>query len=130
MSLRNEGVVEVKRTGPTNIVLRKMVRLLRKYAKENDAPIWRAIAEALEKPTRKRITVNVSKINKHTNEGDVVVVPGKVLGAGRIDHAVTVAALSFSEQAIRKIKEAGGRVLNILELVEENKKGSNIKIIA
>ena len=130
MSLRNEGVVEVKRTGPTNIVLRKMVRLLRKYAKENDAPIWRAIAEALEKPTRKRITVNVSKINRHTNEGDVVVVPGKVLGAGRIDHAVTVAALSFSEQAIRKIKEAGGRVLNILELVEENKKGSNIKIIA
>ncbi len=130
MSLRDEGVVEVKRTGPTNIVLRKMVRLLRKYAKENDAPIWRTIAEALEKPTRKRITVNVSKINRHTNEGDVVVVPGKVLGAGRIDHAVTVAALSFSEQAIRKIKEAGGRVLNILELVEENKKGSNIKIIA
>ncbi len=130
MSLRNEGVVEVKRTGPTNIVLRKMVRLLRKYAKENDAPIWRTIAEALEKPTRKRITVNVSKINRHTNEGDVVVVPGKVLGAGRMDHAVTVAALSFSEQAIRKIKEAGGRVLNILELVEENKKGSNIKIIA
>ena len=130
MSLRNEGVVEVKRTGPTNIVLRKMVRLLRKYAKENDAPIWRTIAEALEKPTRKRITVNVSKINRHTNEGDVVVIPGKVLGAGRMDHAVTVAALSFSEQAIRKIKEAGGRVLNILELVEENKKGSNIKIIA
>ncbi len=130
MSLRNEGVVEVKRTGPTNIVLRKMVRLLRKYAKENDAPIWRAIAEALEKPTRKRITVNVSKINRHTNEGDVVVIPGKVLGAGRMDHAVTVAALSFSEQAIRKIKGAGGRVLNILELVEENKKGSNIKIIA
>ena len=120
----------MKRTGPTNIVLRKTVRTLRKYAKDNDAPIWRTVAEALEKPTRKRITVNVSKINRHTNEGDVVVVPGKVLGAGRIDHAVTVAALSFSEQAIRKIKEAGGRVLNILELVEENKKGSNIKIIA
>lgn len=120
----------VKRTGPTNIVLRKMIRLLRKYAKENDAPIWRALAEALEKPARKRIAVNISRINRYTSEGDVVVVPGKVLGAGRIDHAVTVAALSFSEQAVKKIKEAGGRVLSILELAEENKKGSNIKIIA
>ncbi len=119
----------MKRTGPTNIVLRKMIRLLRKYAKENDAPIWRAIAEALDKPTRKRVSVNISRINRYTSDGDTVVVPGKVLGAGKIDHAVTVAALSFSEQAVKKIKEAGGRVLSILELAEENKKGSNIKII-
>lgn len=120
----------VKRTGPTNIVLRKTIRLLRKYAKENNAPIWRAVAEALDKPTRKRITVNISRINRYTSDGDIVVVPGKVLGAGKINHMVTVAALSFSEQAVKKIKEAGGRVLSILELVEENGKGSNIKVIA
>ena len=120
----------MKRTGPTNIVLRRMIRLLRKYAKENDAPIWRTIAEILDKPTRKRVAVNVSRINRYTSDGDTIVVPGKVLGAGKIDHAVTVAAISFSEQAVKKIKEAGGRVLSILELVEENRKGSNIKIIA
>lgn len=120
----------MKRTGPTNIVLRKTIRMLRKYANMYKAPIWADIAERLEVPRRKRIVVNVSRINRYTKPGDVVVVPGKVLGAGRIDHPVTVAAIAFSETAIRKIKEAGGRVLHILQLVEENHRGSNVKIIA
>ncbi len=119
----------MKRTGPTNIVLRKTIRLLRKYARMYKAPIWADIAERLEAPRRKRVAVNVSKINRYTKPGDVVVVPGKVLGAGVITHPVTVAAIAFSESAIRKIKEAGGRILHILQLVEENKKGSNVKII-
>ena len=120
----------MKRTGPTNIVLRKTIRELKKYARKYNAPIWADIAERLSKPRRQRIVVNVSKINRYTKEGDVVVVPGKVLGAGRIDHPVTVAAIAFSESALQKIKEAGGRVLHILQLVEENNKGSNVKIIA
>ncbi|MEM3979829.1 MAG: 50S ribosomal protein L18e, partial [Ignisphaera sp.] len=94
-----------------------------------DANIWRYVAELLEKPTRKRVVVNLSKINRYTNEGDVVVVPGKVLGAGKIDHKVVVAATSFSQSAIQKIKAAGGRVVHILELLQENPRGSNVKVI-
>jgi large subunit ribosomal protein L18e len=58
-----------------------------------------------------------------------VVVPGKVLGAGRIDHPVHVAAFTFSEQARSKILRAKGKCLSILELMEKNPKGTNVKII-
>jgi len=57
------------------------------------------------------------------------VVPGKVLGAGKIDHPLHVAAFAFSEQARLKILKAKGKCLSILELVERNPKGTNVKII-
>lgn len=119
----------MRRTGPTNYVLRKTIRMLRSYANKYNANVWRYISELLEKPARRRIVVNVSKINRYTQNGDVVVVPGKVLGAGNINHRVTVAAVAFSQQAISKIKTAGGRVLHILELLNENPNGSNVKVI-
>lgn len=119
----------MRKTGPTNIVLRKTIRELYKIAKENNAAIWRAIAEELEKPRRRRRAVNISRINRYTSDGDVVVVPGKVLGAGYLDHPVTVAAVSFSKTALDKIQAAGGKALFILELARQNPKGSNIKII-
>ncbi len=119
----------MKRTGPTNIVLRKTIRELRKAANKNKAPIWDAVADLLEKPRRKRIAVNVSRINRYTRNGEVVVVPGKVLGAGSLDHPVTVAAISFSKKALEKILAVGGKAMHILDLVKENPRGSNVKII-
>ncbi|MET1101443.1 MAG: 50S ribosomal protein L18e [Pyrodictiaceae archaeon] len=118
-----------KRTGPTNIILRRTIRLLKSMARRNKAPIWRYVAELLSRPRRLRIVVNVSKINRYTRPGEIVVVPGKVLGAGRIDHPVTVAAIAFSASAVRKIREAGGRVIHIVKLVEENPRGSGVKVI-
>ncbi len=119
----------VKRTGPTDIFVRRTIRLLRSKARKENAPIWRYVAELLDRPRRLRIEVNVSKINRYTRPGEVVVVPGKVLGAGSIDHPVTVAALSFSKAAVEKIKSAGGRVLHIQDLVNENPRGSGVRII-
>jgi len=119
----------MKRTGPTNIVLRKTIRVLHKIAKEQNAPIWRAVAEELEKPRRKRRVINLSRINRYTREGDVVVVPGKVLGAGFLDHKVTVAAIAFSKSALEKIKVVGGQAIHILDLVKLNPRGSNVKIL-
>jgi len=58
-----------------------------------------------------------------------VVVPGKVLGAGNLDHPVSVAAFSFSTQARLKISKARGKCLSISELIEVNPKGSNVKIM-
>ena len=113
----------------TNPERRRVVRLLKHAGREHKAKIWRKIAELLEKPRRLRVEVNLSRINRYTNPGDVVVVPGKTLSAGMLDHPVTVAAFSFSAKAREKIEAAGGRCLKIEDLVEENPKGSNIKII-
>ncbi len=120
----------VRRTGPTNIVLRKLIRRLKKAANEYDAPIWDYVAELLNRPTRKRIVVNISRINRYAEVGETVVVPGKVLGAGTIEKPVNVAAFSFSFSAAEKIKHAGGRVMSIEDLLKENPKGSGVRVIA
>jgi large subunit ribosomal protein L18e len=119
----------MKMTGSTNIVLRKTIRALYKASREYKAPIWRVIAEELEKPRRRRRVVNISRINRYTREGDVIIIPGKVLGAGILDHRVTVAAISFSKTAVEKIRAAGGEAIHILELISRNPRGSNVKII-
>lgn len=119
----------MRRTGSTNYIWRRTIRILRKVAKNSDARIWRYVAELLEKPRRKRIAVNISKISRYSSDGDIIVVPGKVLGIGSINHRVTVVAMSFSKQAVRKVKGAGGRVVHILEFLNENPKGSRVKVI-
>ncbi|MEM1550395.1 MAG: 50S ribosomal protein L18e [Candidatus Bathyarchaeia archaeon] len=119
----------MRRKKAINPNLSALLRLLKKASNEHKARIWRAVAEYLSGTRSRRIAVNISRINRFTREGDVVVVPGKVLGAGMLDHPVTVAASAFSKQAREKILMAGGKCLSIPELIELNPEGSNVKII-
>ena len=91
--------------------------------------IWRDVADHLSSSRRRRITVNVSHLNRCTQKSETVVVPGKVLAAGKIDHPVNVAAFAFSEQARAKILKAMGKCLSISDLMKKNPKGVNVKII-
>ncbi len=118
----------VKRKSNPNLV--RLIDELLKASAANNAPIWKDIAERLAKPKRLYAEVNVAKIQRYANEGETVLVPGKVLGGGKISKAVTVAALSFSETAKRKITEAGGKCITIKELMETNPKGSGVRIMA
>jgi large subunit ribosomal protein L18e len=98
-------------------------------AAQGDSGIWSAVASELSRVRRNRREVNVHKIAKYTGEGDIVVIPGKVLGDGSLDHKVEVAAYRFTAGAEKKIKEAGGKTMGILELVKKNPKGSKIKLL-
>ena len=113
----------------TNPRIVRLIGDLKAASRENGAPLWRDIAKTLEKPRRNYAAVNVSKINRHTKSNDTVLVAGKVLASGDIEHSVTVAALNFSSQAIFKIQKAGGKCLAIEKLVQEHPKGSGIKIL-
>lgn len=119
----------MKRTGPTDVNLRRLIRYLRKKSKEENVKIWKDIAWRLERPRRQRAEINVSKINRYTKEGDMIIVPGKVLGAGKLGHRVIVAAWQFSETAKEKIINAGGEAITIEELIERNPKGSGVIIM-
>jgi large subunit ribosomal protein L18e len=119
----------IKPTGPTNPIIRKEIRFLFKSYRKFGSPIWKLVGEKLSIRKRGRIKVNVGKINKLTKENEFVVVPGKVLGFGILDHAVNVAALSFSNSAKRKIEEAKGKCLSFEELISLNPKGSNVKVL-
>ncbi|MBS7646842.1 MAG: 50S ribosomal protein L18e [Candidatus Bathyarchaeia archaeon] len=117
---------EVKATNPELV---ELIRFLKRQSREQKAAIWKTIAEKLAAARRRRIAVNISRINRYTDKNETVVVPGKVLGAGELNHPVTVAAFAFSEKAKHKIENAKGKCLTIHELVKKNPKGSNVKII-
>lgn len=119
----------MKKANPANPELISTIRFLKKSAKANDARIWHKIAEALSATRRKRIAINLSRVNRYTKSGETVAVPGKVLASGEMDHAVTVTAFAFSQKAITKITKAKGKCLSYDELVKKNPKGSGVKII-
>ncbi len=109
--------------------IKELIKKLNKLSREKEVNIWSDIANRLNKTTKQYSEVNVSKLNRNTDDKEQVIVPGKVLGAGRLDKELTVASLSFSEQAKEKIKETGGEPISIEELMEKNPEGSGIKII-
>jgi large subunit ribosomal protein L18e len=119
----------VRETKTTNPELIQLIRFLKKQSREKDAGIWLDVAEYLSKPSRQAVAVNLSRINRYTQRGSTIVVPGKVLATGTLNHSVTVAAFSASEKAKEKLKAAKAKYVSIPELVEKNPKGSNVKII-
>lgn len=119
----------MKRVKSTNPELLSIVRLLRKKSSETGANVWRDVAKRLSTSRRRRVAVNLSRLNRYTKAKETVIVPGKVLGAGRLDHPINVAAFTFSEQAKTKILKAKGKCLSVQELVKKNPKGTNVKIM-
>ncbi len=119
----------MRETNATNPELIQLIRFLKKQSREKDAGIWHDVAEYLSKPSRQAVTVNLSRINRHTEKGSTVVVPGKILATGTLNHSVTVAAFSASAKAQEKLKAAKAKYVSIPELVEKNPTGSNVKII-
>jgi large subunit ribosomal protein L18e len=118
-----------KRTGPSNLILRDLITELRKRGSEQEVKLWNRIASDLEKPTRQRRAVNLSRINRYANENDIVVVPGKVLGSGELDRKLTISAYQFSEQARNKAEKAGSKIVPLLELTKEKPNGKKIRIL-
>ncbi len=119
----------MRQTKSTNPELIQLIRFLKKQARETEANIWLDVAKYLAKPSRQHVAVNLSQINRRTEKSDVIVVPGKVLGSGALSHSLTVAAFDASEKAKEKLSAAKAKYLPITELVKENPKGSNVKII-
>jgi len=110
----------MKRTGPTNPLLQDLIGELKKRSNEQSVNLWKKIASDLERPTRNRRAVNLSRINRYTKENEIIVVPGKVLGSGMLNHKLTISAYQFSEQAKDKIEKAGAEIVPLLNLQQAN----------
>jgi large subunit ribosomal protein L18e len=119
----------MRETKTTNPELIHLIRLLKKESREKQVGIWLDVADHLAKTRSQRISVNLSRINRNTKRSDVVVVPGKLLGSGSINHAVTVASFGASEKAKAKLVAAQAKYLSIPELLEKNPTGANVRII-
>ncbi len=113
----------------TNPNLVNLIKDLKDQAREKDAAIWRDVAERLEKPSKNWAEVNLSRIQRYAEDGDTIVIPGKILGAGILEKKVTVGAFKASKSAKESISEAGGEYLKIRELAEREPEGSGIKMM-
>jgi large subunit ribosomal protein L18e len=113
----------------TNPELNETIAALKRKGRQNKARIWLRVAEFLGKPKRSRVAINVSRIARNTKKGEAVAVPGKVLAAGSISHAVRIGAFRFSQTAKSKIEKAGGSCVSLNKLADEHPKGSKVKIL-
>ncbi|MFX1380458.1 MAG: 50S ribosomal protein L18e [Promethearchaeota archaeon] len=114
-----------KITGPSNYYVRKLIRDLWK----TQIKIWKTISKQLSSRRSNRVKANLYHINKNTKKNDVIVVPGKILGLGELDHTLTIACLEYSKTAKKKVESSGSKLISIEELLEQNPKGSGVKII-
>lgn len=110
--------------------LSALIQELRKQASLEQAELWKNVAELLEKPTRQRRIVNIRRLNTITKDNEIVVVPGKVLGDGDIDHKLTIAAFNFSGSAVQKLLSSKCDCMTIHDLLKKNPKAKNMRIIA
>jgi len=113
-----------KKADPTNPILIETIETL----DEAEASFWNDVAQNLGKVNRKRPEVNISDIERNTEEGDTVVVPGKVLGSGRLSKEVNVAAFKASNGARNQIEE-NGEFMFIQDLFDDNPEAEGLKVI-
>jgi large subunit ribosomal protein L18e len=118
-----------RKMNKTNPVLIDLIHELKKQSIEQEAPIWKDIALRLEKPLQNWSEVNLNRISKYVNEKETALVPGKVLSTGTLTKKVSIAAWSFSEKAVEKIKKAGGTTMSIEDLMKKNPDGKDIRIM-
>lgn len=113
----------------SNPVLSEAIGNFRSAYKKSKAPIWLTLQEMMERRGSK-VEVNLSRLSKFTNVEDVVIVPGKVLGTGTMDHKITLCTFSLSQSAAKKMIDAGCKIVSIKEFVEKFPEGSKVKIVA
>ena len=78
------------------------LKILKKASKENDAPIWEKVADYVQKSRSNQKIVNLKKIEESTEDGNAIIITGKVLGTGNISHKVSVSSFSISNAAAKK----------------------------
>ena len=65
------------------------------------------VAKVLSGPTRRFQKIDLERLESEVKDGEIIFVPGKVLGGGKIKKKIKVYALGFSKQAEEGLKNAG-----------------------
>lgn len=103
----------------TNQVLFDLIRDLKKVSAKLGVNVYTAAAIKLSAPASRRPEVNLSRIDKYANEGETIIVPGKVLGSGILSKKVTIVGFNVSEAAIAKIEAAGSKYVSLREYISK-----------
>lgn len=90
---------------------------------------WMKIAQKVSGARRAYDSINLKKIEEESNEGDTVIVIGKVLSSGNLSKKLRICALYFSEGAREKIEKSKGDAVDLLDEIKKNPKAQGVKII-
>ena len=122
--MKSKTKIEKQSRRKTN---KELVEIILKAKKQK---AWLKVAEILSGPRRKMPEINLERINSDSKEGDIVIVPGKVLGVGEIEKKIKIAAFRFSESAREKLKNKKCEIRNIEDEIKSNPEGKGIKILS
>ena len=111
-----------------NQIVLHMIKDFKQASKKNEAPIWSRLADLAVKPSASRRVVNLTRINKTTNENNILFVPGKVLGTGSMSHKITLCSFSMSATAAKKIVQTGGKIMTYSEMIKKYPTGKGVII--
>ena len=109
--------------------LSNTIWILRNALKKNKVPIWKAVLKELSRSRSNGRQVNISQLAHVTQDKEVVIVPGKILGSGEISHKLTIWCFSISEAAASKVLDAGGKILALDSLIRKYPDGKGVRII-
>jgi len=121
--MKSKNTIEFQLRKKTNPELVETIIKAKKKAK------WLEVAGILSSPRINKISINLDKINKEAKEGEIIIVPGKVLSQGELDKKIKIAAFNFSEKAKEKILKAKGEILSIAEEIKKNPEAKGVKIL-
>ena len=113
----------------TNTLNDNIKGTLRNAYKKTKAPLWKLLENKIKSSRSHRSEVNINKLDHITKDGEIVVIPGKVLGTGILNHKLTVTSFSISVTAMKKILKAGGKVIPLDEFVNQHPNGQGVRII-
>lgn len=103
--------------------------LVETIIKNKKQKAWLGVAHAISTPRRKRFSINLDQIEKKSKDGDVIVIPGKVLGLGEVKKKIKISALKYSESAKKKLKDRKIEFNLIIEEIKSNPEAKKIKVL-
>jgi len=121
--MKSKALIEKQLRKKTNSILVKTAIA----AKKNKD--WLEISGVLTGLSKDKVVVNLSYIDKESKEGDIIVVPGKVLSMGELTKKIKIVAVNASESAIEKINNAKSTFSTILEEIKLNPTAKGVKIL-
>jgi large subunit ribosomal protein L18e len=115
--------------GTTSYYTQGLINDFEKLYRKEKKPLFERIVKELKKSSRQKRDLNISKINRYSVEGSNVIVLGKVLSAGSMDHKVSVLAFAYSKEALEKLKKSGSSAKLMDDLAKSGKVPQKVIIL-
>lgn len=90
---------------------------------------WLDVARVLSGSRKNMVNFNLEKINNKAKEGEIVIIPGKVLSQGDVDKKIKIIAFGFSKKAEEKLSKSKIKFSHINEEIKINPTAKGIKIL-